>query len=866
MKAQETTFQQIIEGEKQFQVPLYQRTYSWQEAELHQLWDDVLDQADGLTTLEPGPTHFLGSVVLAPSPALGPAGVMKWIVVDGQQRLTTLMLAMCALRDHLAAGNPRERNRIDELYLTNKWRSRLDFYRLLPTQSDRDAFFACINRMPGAGGGDNIGAAYRFFRRELVAADDEEDPHDLERIETVLRERLTLVAITTHPDDNVHRIFESLNNTGLKLSQGDLLRNYVFMLLPTRAEHVYATYWRPMQERLGEHLELLFYLDLILRGAERAKRVDVYRGQVQRLEPVAKDEAALEHEVAELARRARHLELIVHPTGEQHPGIRAALQWLNAWGAQTTYPLVMHLLDLRDHERASDEQLARTLIYVESFLVRRMLCAVPTNNLNRIFNGLVQQLPEGLPIDDAVRHALSGPRRFWPSDATLQEAIRTKPFYWQGRPEQRVVVLRRLEESYPSKERVDFAASRLSIEHILPQTPTKEWLDVLTAEAGDELSPEELHQQLVHTLGNLTLTGYNVELSNHPFERKQELFAKSHLELNRIIAETPRWGRTEILHRADDLARRAIDIWPGPLTGGGLERLTGRDWSMLHQALTALPAGSWTTYGDLAELVGSHPRAVSRHLASVGAVNAHRVLARDGSVAPTFPRRDEQGSRDSQDLLRSEGIRLDDTLTADPAQRMSAQDLADLLGLTEEEEREQEPARPGHRYQDAPGRSELRESFLAQLGERQPQQTVYAVQRLLEHWVALGGVLGFGKARETSCFLLLRGPEGAGGYDWWPFALYPSGTCEIVFQHLLRRPPFDDEGLREEFRERCSRASGIDIPRAKLRLRPSFPLSVLADDTARERVFAALEWFVLASRASTTTAANGQQPPVGETE
>jgi Protein of unknown function DUF262 len=184
---------QIIQGEKQLRVPLYQRTYSWQEAQLRQLWDDVLDQADGLTTLAPGPTHFLGSIVLAPSPALGPAGVMKWIIVDGQQRLTTLMLAMCALRDHLAAGNPRERDRINELYLTNKWQSGLDFYRILPTQADREPFFACINRVPEAGGGDNIGAAYRFFRRELVAAADEEDPHDLDRIETVLRERLTLV-------------------------------------------------------------------------------------------------------------------------------------------------------------------------------------------------------------------------------------------------------------------------------------------------------------------------------------------------------------------------------------------------------------------------------------------------------------------------------------------------------------------------------------------------------------------------------------------------------------------------------------------------------------------------------------------------
>jgi alkylated DNA nucleotide flippase Atl1 len=843
MKAQETTFQEIIQGQKQFQVPLYQRTYSWREKQLGQLWVDVLDQADGLAVGTPGPTHFLGSIVLAPSPGLGPAGVMKWVVVDGQQRLTTLMLAMCALRDHLAATDPVERDRINELYLINKFSKNLDVYRLLPTQADREAFFACINGVPEAGGGDGIGAAYRFFRRELVAADDEEDPHDLERIETVLRERLALVEIVTHPDDNVHRIFESLNNTGLKLSQGDLLRNHVFMLLPTRAEHVYSAYWRPMQERLGDHLELLFYLDLVLRGVERARRTEVYRGQAERLEreKASRDEAKLEAEVVELARRSRHLERIVTPDVEPHRGIRAALERLNTWGAQTTYPVVMHLLDLRERGSATDEEVLQALAYVESFLVRRMVCAVPTNNLNRIFGTLVQQLRGDLPVAEAVRHALSGERRFWPSDATLREAIRSKPFYWYGRFDQKALVLRRLEESYGSKERVDFAGSRLSIEHILPQSPTKEWLDMLAEEAGPDLQPEELHQQLVHTLGNLTLTAYNAELSNHPFQRKRELLATSRLEMNRPVAEALRWGQAEILQRADDLAARAVQIWPGPVTGGDTERLANRDWSLLHQALAVLPAGSWTTYGDLAEVIGSNPRPVGQHLAGVPVANGHRVLSRSGKVSPLFRWPDEHDTRDPHEVLRSEGVQFDETLAADPAQRMTAHDLADLLGVTE-------PEPDASMSDDAVVRPDLHESFLEQLRERQPAETADAVQRLLEFWVRLGGKLGFGTARETSCFLLLQGPTGAAGYRWWPFTLYPGGACEVVFQHLLRRPPFDDERLREEFRQLCNQAPGVNLPRAKLQLRPSFPLSSLTDDTARERVFDALEWFMLAAR------------------
>jgi alkylated DNA nucleotide flippase Atl1 len=348
----------------------------------------------------------------------------------------------------------------------------------------------------------------------------------------------------------------------------------------------------------------------------------------------------------------------------------------------------------------------------------------------------------------------------------------------------------------------------------------------------------------VHTLGNLTLTAYNVELSNHPFERKQDLFKKSGLELNRAIAEAPRWGRTEILQRADELAARAATIWPGPVAGAR-EPSTGRDWSRLHRALAALPAGSWTTYGDLAALIGSHPVPVGTHLATGPVMNAHRALSRSGKVSPLFRWPDPHDKRDPHEVLRNEGVRFDDTLVADPTQRMTAQDLADLLGLTEEEQERITAPRADNASVNRP---ELRESFFRQLREQQSPETVIGVERLLEFWLDLGGRLNFGTARETSCFLLLSGGERLAGRDYWPFALYPSGTSEVVFLYLRRRPPFDDEVLRERFRRMLNEAPGIDLPEAKLGLRPPFPLSALADKTPRERVFDALEWFALTAR------------------
>lgn len=239
VSAQETTLQVILEGTKQYQVPLYQRTYSWGKKEQQRLWRDVVELAD-TPQAQPGATHFIGSLVLAPTPDIGPAGVNKYLVVDGQQRLTTLTLLLAAIRDHqreVLDGPEAEMAfaQINEQYLINKFNQGLDRYKLLPTQGDRAAYQAVIEASPHAGGEDAIGAGCRFFRARLAEADDPDDPHDIPRIQQAVLGALSLVSVTTQQGENVHRIFESLNNTGLKLTQGDLLRNYLFMRLPTQA-------------------------------------------------------------------------------------------------------------------------------------------------------------------------------------------------------------------------------------------------------------------------------------------------------------------------------------------------------------------------------------------------------------------------------------------------------------------------------------------------------------------------------------------------------------------------------------------------------------------------------------------------------
>lgn len=849
MQAKETLFADLVQGRaQQFQVPLYQRTYSWTEKQLAQLWGDILDQVDLLETGEKASAHFLGSVVLAPSPQ-NEATFPRWLVVDGQQRLTTISLALAAIRDHLAQSRPDEAERIDEEYLINKRKNENDRFRLLPTQADRPHYAAHIRgTREEQAAGDNVSIAYRFFRRKLVEAEDPADPQDVLRIEQAITSRLTLVAVTAEAGDNVHRIFESLNNTGLKLSQADLLRNYLFMRLPTRGELIYETYWLPLQASLSnKELEQLMWLQLVLDGDDRVRRQDLYAAQQHRFEQTEVREADIEAYVKELHRRAMHFRKVVCPDEEGDPAVRAHLRRLDAWEAAATYPALMLLLDRRERGETDSAETARALSYIESFLVRRTVCRVPPNNLNRIFQSVPAQLPLDVPVADGLRQLLSASNRYWPDDDELREKFRTAPFYLYGRPEQRRLVLQRLEESYDHPEPVDFAAAKLTIEHVLPQSAGDDWLQVLAEDATDGETPQDVHARLQHTLGNLTLTAQNSELSNHPFDRKQDLLHSSHLEMNRRIAATDRWGAREIGARADELAERALALWPSPLRGvGRAER--SRDWQLVHQVLAALPHGTWTSYGDLAAYIGSGAQAVGNHLAqTAGVVQAYRVLNAEGRIADGFRWAGPQPEgEDVRARLGADGIHFTQTGAADPAQRLTSTDLALLLADPDQEESSEGAVAAGRDGAEPEGETRA-ERFFRQLAADDTPETVGAVRTLLARWEELGGWVGYGAGQVTTSAFLMLGAAGLPGAGIWPLVLYPGGgrggSAEVVFQYLATREPFTDRLLRAELLGRVNGLDGVDIPEGKLDLRPNFRLALLEKDGNRDALAETLTWF-----------------------
>ena len=683
MKAGQTTLKRLIEGEKQYRVPLFQRPYTWEPTQLRQLWSDILDQYEILAAYESDgsarplkSSHFIGSFVLAPIPGLA-HGVSSFLIVDGQQRLITLLLALAAIRDWQKGKDQRAVDRLNQLYLRNEHADGLDRYKVLPSRLDRDAFFAFIDGAPPPVINNKLEGAFRFFASQLIKGQGQENEVlDHHRLERVIVERLAVVDVTTDEDDNPHRIFESLNATGMSLTQADLLRNYLFMLLPTRGQEVYDKVWYPMEQSLGEdRLEGLARVDLQRRGTDAAKD-DVYRLQQQRLEPLAHDEGLIEAEVRDLAVRARHYRRLVEPTSEPNPETRAALTRLRRWGAETTYPLLMHIYDLIDRGQATQADLVECLRMIESFLVRRHLTQVPPNQLNRLFLDAIKQLPEGQTISVAVRTVLSGPRRYWPTDDQIRTAARSQPFYLTGRPDQRKLVLERLEEWYGHLEPVDLVASKVTIEHIMPQTLSEQWISEIVA-AGDD--PNTMRDELVHTLGNLTLTAYNGVLSNSPFVRKQQIYGDSNLQLNKALVDSPGWGRVQILARADELADQIIQIWPGPLPGSK-GALIGFDWSRIDAAVAAIPAGRWTTYGDLAQLGGTSPQPIGNRMNSNSALNTgYRVLDSQGRMVAGFKWHDAGDTRSPVDVLTSEGVVFGEDGTADPSQRLNAYELALLI-------------------------------------------------------------------------------------------------------------------------------------------------------------------------------------------
>ena len=540
MKASETSLQPVIEGTKQYVVPLFQRTYSWDTKEWEMLWQDLIELCED----EDPRDHFIGSIVTMPTASV-PQGIAKFLLIDGQQRLTTIFILLALLRDAAKTSNGSMLSQeIEETLLTNRFKQGNDVWKLLPTQADRKAFIQLLE-VGDVAQQTRIAKAAAFFKRRLRSP----EAPDLETLKKVIVDNLMLVSIVLDPDDNPHLIFESLNAKGKPLSQADLIRNYFFMRIHVDdQEQLYEKSWEPMQERLGDSLTECIRHFLMKDGAI-VKKGEVYFALKERADGKSQQEVIVY--LQEVSRFADYYAKLLQPDGESSPKLRERMKRLNRIEVTVAYPFLLNVYNDYANEQIDEDEFSDVMEVIENFMIRRLICRVPTNQLNKIFPALYAQASEADSLVEGLKESLR--TKNYPRDTEFRERFVSSRLYTSGDRVRTKLILERLESSFGNKEAVPY--DNLSVEHVMPQMLTDWWRQHL----GEDF--EATHELMLHTIGNLTLTGYNPELSNADFPHKRQLFKESHLSLNKWFVDQEKWDEETILIRAESLAEVALSIW-----------------------------------------------------------------------------------------------------------------------------------------------------------------------------------------------------------------------------------------------------------------------------------------------------------------
>lgn len=547
MQASPARVIEYFNGEKQNLIPLFQRSYTWEKKDWQALWEDLMVQYES----PDNSTHFMGAVVSLPAKSV-PVGVSKYLIIDGQQRLSTISILLCALRDSL---DETSASRVQEVYLTNRYRAPEDLLKLVPTQSDRNSYRALVIERDTSTFTGRIVEAYKFFLNMIVCATDTNDQHlSCERLLTTIEHNLQVVMINLDEADDPYLIFESLNAKGEPLTQADLVRNYVLMRFRHsisaggEQEKIYTKYWLPLEQMLGANLSE-FLRHEAMKAGENVKEGGIYTA----VKATLKDEASVGVEELLVVMRdaGRHYQKLVEPAQETEPSIRKRLTALRDLKIKVSYPLILRFFESHQKEVLSTPDLESCLGLVESLSIRRAVCGVPTNGLNKMFLQWCKNYPDDNQLDwfmNTLSGGAGGSR--FPTDAEFSEQLESQSQYGKASTS---FILRQIELSFQHLEPV--LLDGLTIEHVMPQTLTNDWKVMLGSEW------QKIHDRYVHTIGNLTLTGYNPELGNLSLRDKKAIFATAHVELSRFILEQSTWTEVEICARAKALSARAITIW-----------------------------------------------------------------------------------------------------------------------------------------------------------------------------------------------------------------------------------------------------------------------------------------------------------------
>jgi uncharacterized protein with ParB-like and HNH nuclease domain/predicted transport protein len=553
MDATKGNIYQILNGSKQFVIPVYQRTYSWEKEQCMRLWRDIAAMQKSNRE-----GHFVGSIVNIEEKAM-PIGVQKYMIIDGQQRLTTLTLLLIALRDYASVHSEEagiNAHKITDTLLLNAYESGSDRYKLFLTQTDREVLIKLIEHSPM---GDEVISRlidnYLFFAGQIAKM----ELSPVEVYQSIGKLQIVNITLDRQSDDP-QAIFESLNSTGIDLSESDLIRNHILMGLDTdKQTAVYNNTWRPTEllfnyERASSLMDKFFRDYLTMKLGRIPNKNKVY-------EEFKAYHANCGLEVSDLCLdiysfSKHYTDMYFCRSGDER--LKSLYEEMRSVQMEVAYPFLMKVHDDCDSGVITLDELLEIIRLCVSYVLRRSICDIPTNSLNKTF----ATMKNHIRADDYLNSVkaffiMQDSYKEFPNDERFISAFLSRDIYHM-----RICnyILSRL-ENYNNKSAVKTDA--LTIEHIIPQNPklSMEWV----ANLGENW--REVQKKYLHTIGNLTLTAYNSEMSDSSFTDKLDMeggFKQSALRLNRYVVMQTTWGEDQVKTRGSELGKLAKNIWPFP--------------------------------------------------------------------------------------------------------------------------------------------------------------------------------------------------------------------------------------------------------------------------------------------------------------
>lgn len=578
MDALQSYLLRFMEGaDKRFSIPVYQRNYDWKKEHCETLMDDLISVYRNNIS-----SHFFGSIVFVGEEL---ASGTEFCIIDGQQRLTTISLLLLAIYNYVTQNNletniinPRK---IKDSYLVDEYAPEELKLKLKLAKNDKDAYERLFKHETTIES-SSITGNYNYFYNRISNMEISE----LDGLFSAIQ-KLLIVKISINPSrgDDPQLIFESLNSTGLELEEADKVRNYVLMGLNSELQtECYNKYWSKIELLTGNNVSAFLRYYLAIKEQKLwpiNKLYKFFKDYVLR-NNFNNDITLL---LKDLLKYANYYNLVITTNGTT--GYAGAITRIKMLDFTIVYPFAMELFEAYENKLITSSDLDEIFLIIESYMARRIICGIDSGSLNKMFAFMGQSI-KNLVLKEKISYLVAfkytilnkiGHYRF-PRDNEFEEKFINKDVY-STKSNYKKYFLAEL-ENYDNQEKIDvygqLDTGELTIEHIMPQTLSDQWKQ----ELGEQY--ESIHSTYLHTIGNLTLTGYNSKYSNLPFNDKCTIakgFQESRLYLNKYISKQSTWNETTILNRAHLLFNRATNIWPLPECS--FSKVTEENWISLDE-------------------------------------------------------------------------------------------------------------------------------------------------------------------------------------------------------------------------------------------------------------------------------------------